>query len=283
VTRPEAAARGAAESPGVPARTGEEEPADPGRAGRELRRRYTDADLGVLTSDEASRFAPGGDGDPQADLALAWELLYRLEPELYDRLASAERLHPGVVGWLPHGVDRIAEVGAGTGRLTMELIERGQSIVAVEPALPLRRLLRRKLAAARHGERVRVVPGFFDELPLPDDFAGLVVACSAFTPAPGHGGEAGLAEMERVCAPGGCVAILWPNHVDWLAVRGYRYVSFPGPMWFEFGSYYEAVELAEIFFPGAAPEVRRRGSRKVPFALLGLNPPRDLAFRRLAR
>ncbi len=197
-------------------------------------------------------------------MVLAWELLYRLEPGLYDRLASAERLHPGIVGWLPRDVDRIAEVGAGTGRLTMELIERGQRVVAVEPALPLRRILRRKLAAAGHGDRVRVIRGFFDQLPLPDDFADLVVACSAFTPSPGHGGEAGLAEMERVCRPGGCVAIIWPNHLDWLAARGYRYVSFPGPMSVEFGSYHEAVELAEIFYPEAADEVRRRGSPQRP-------------------
>ena len=126
-------------------------PEAPAGAGRELRSRYTAADLGVFTRDEASRFVPQGDGDPQADVVLAWELLYRLEPELYDRLAGAERLHPGVVGWLPRDVGRIAEVGAGTGRLTMQLIERGQHIVAVEPALPLRRILRRKLAAAGHG------------------------------------------------------------------------------------------------------------------------------------
>jgi len=233
----------------------------------------------VFSRDEARRFVPPGGGDPHKDVFLAWELLYRLEPELYDRLASAERLHPGVVDWLPRDVDRIAEVGAGTGRLTMELVGRGQHIVAVEPALPLRRILRRKLAAAGHGERVRVIDGFFDELPLPDDFAGLAVACSAFTPAPGHGGDAGLAEMERVCRPGGLVAIIWPNHLDWLATRGYRYVSFPGPMYVEFASHDEAVELAEIFYPTAAGEVRRRGSRKVPFEVLGINPPRDLAYK----
>jgi SAM-dependent methyltransferase len=244
-----------------------------------LRSRYTAADLGVFSRDEAARFVPPGGADPQNDVVLAWELLYRLEPELYDRLASAERLHPGVVGWLPRNVDQIAEVGAGTGRLTMELTGRGRHIVAVEPALPLRRILRRKLAAAGHGERVRVIHGFFDRLPLPDDFAGLVVACSAFTPSPGHGGEAGLAEMERVCRPGGRVAIIWPNHLDWLAARGYQYVSFPGPMYVEFGSHRDAVELAEIFYPKAAGDVRRRGSRRVPFEVLGINPPRDLAFK----
>jgi SAM-dependent methyltransferase len=257
-------------------------PEAPARAGRELRSRYTAADLAVFTRDEASRFDPQGDGDPRNDVILAWELLYRLEPELYDRLASAERLHPGVVGWLPRDVDRIVEVGAGTGRLTMELIELGQHVVAVEPALPLRRILRRKLAAAGHGDRVRVVRGFFDQLPLPNDSAGLVVACSAFTPAPGHGGEAGLAEMERVCRPGGCVAIIWPNHLDWLAARGYQYVSFPGPMCVEFGSHHEAMELAEIFYPTAAGQVRRLGRRTVPFEVLGVNPPRDVAFKVLA-
>jgi SAM-dependent methyltransferase len=247
-----------------------------------LQSRYTAADLGVFTREEARRFVPNGTGDPHDDPVLAWELLYRLEPELYDRLARAERLHPGVVRWLPRGVDRIAEVGAGTGRLTMELAERGRDVVAVEPALPLRRILRRKLAAAGYRDRVQVIRGFFDRLPLPDDSADLVVTCSAFTPSAEHGGEAGLAEMERVCRPAGRVAIIWPNHLDWLAARGYRHVSFPGPVSVEFDSYREAVELAEIFYPDAADEIRRRGSRHVPFDLLDINPPRDLAVKVLA-
>jgi SAM-dependent methyltransferase len=252
------------------------------RAGRELRSRYTAADLNVFSPEEASRFVPRGNGDPRTDGALAWELLYRIEPELYDRLASAERLHPGVVAWLPCGIDVIAEVGAGTGRLTLELISRARQVVAVEPALPLRRILGRKLAAADHGDRARVTHGFFDKLPLPDDVADMVVTCSAFTPAPGHGGEAGLAEMERICRPDGCVAIIWPNHLDWLAERGYQYVSFPGAMSLEFSSYLEAVELAGIFFPAAADEVRRLGRQTVPFEVLGVNPPRDVAFKVLA-
>jgi SAM-dependent methyltransferase len=257
-------------------------PEAPAHPGPELRRRYTPADVGVFTPGEARRFVPRGDGDPHDDVDLAWELLYRLEPELYDRLATAERLHPEVIGWLPRDVGRITEIGAGSGRLTMELAGRGQHIVAVEPALPLRRILRQKLAAAGHADRVEVIPGFFDELPLPDGTADLVVTCSAFTPAPEHGGEAGLAEMERVCRPAGLVVIIWPNHLDWLAARGYRYVSFPGPMSVHFGSQREAVELAEIFYPQAAAEIRRRGSREVPFEMLGINPPRDLAFRVLA-
>jgi SAM-dependent methyltransferase len=248
-----------------------------------LRRRYTAADLGVLTRDEASRFVPAGGGDPQTDVTLAWELLYRLEPELYDRLISAERLHPGILGWLPRTVDRIVEVGAGSGRLTLELIDRGQEVVAIEPVPPFRQILERKLAIADHGYRAQVTHGFFDDLPVASGSADMVVACSVLTPAAGHGGDVGLAEMERVCRPGGCVAIIWPNNVGWLADRDYQYVSFAGQMCVEFASHREAVELAEIFYPHAIAEVRRRGRRRVPYAVLGMNPPRDLAFKVMAQ
>jgi SAM-dependent methyltransferase len=210
-------------------------------------------------------------------------LLYRIEPELYERMATAERLHPGIVDWLPGSADRIVEVGAGSGRLTLELIERGQEVVAIEPAPGLRQILERKLATAEHGDRARVTHGFFDDLPVMSDSADLVVACSVFTPARGHGGDVGLAEMERVCRPGGCVAIIWPNNISWLAARNYQYESFAGPMAVEFASYREAVELAEIFYPQAVTEVRRRGSRRVPYEVLGINPPRDLAFKVITR
>jgi SAM-dependent methyltransferase len=253
------------------------------RRGCDLRTRYTPADVGVLSQDEARRFLAGGTGDPRTDVSLAWELLYRLEPELYDRLVGAERLHPGVIGWLPENLERIVEVAAGTGRLTLELIHRAREVVAIEPAAPLREILNRKLAAAADAHHVHVSRGFFDDLPLADDCADAVLACSALTPEPEHGGEAGLAEMERICRPGGCVVIVWPNDARWLAAHGYRYVRFDGEMYVEFASRDEAAELIEIFYPNAIAEISRRGWRRVPYAALGTNPPRDLAFKVVAR
>jgi SAM-dependent methyltransferase len=238
----------------------------------------------VLTEDETKRFSPGGTADPRSDITLAWELLYRLEPHLYERLVDAERLHPAVLAWLPRDVERIVEVAAGTGRLTLELIERAREVVAIEPAGPLREILNQKLSRADHGHRARVAHGFFDDLPVADDYADLVVACSALTPAAGHGGDAGLAEMERICRPGGCVVIVWPNELPWLAAHGYRYVSFDdGEMFVEFASPEEAAELTEIFYPRGSEEVRRHGWSRVPYEVLGVNPPRDLAYKLIDR
>jgi SAM-dependent methyltransferase len=235
--------------------------------------------MDVLSEEEARRFTSDGSADPQTNMALAWELLYRREPWLYDRLAQAERLHPAVIDWLPEGVARIVEVGAGTGRLTLSLVRRAREIVAIEPVAPFREILDRKLSRVDHGCRVRVIHGFFDDLPVADGWADVVVVCSAFTSAPAHGGDAGLTEMERVCRAGGHVVIIWPIDPVWLAARGYRHLSFSGEMFVEFASAEDAAELTEIFYPAAAAEVRRTRKRRVPFAALGTAPPRDLAYK----
>jgi SAM-dependent methyltransferase len=255
-----------------------------GRRAVPLADRYSPADCAVLTEAERERFlAPGaweeggGAGMPPG---LAWQLLYRLEPELYDRLARAERLHPSVLGWLPDRVPRAVEVGAGSGRLTLALARRCASLLAVEPAAGLRRLLCRRLAGEGLAH-VAVRSGFVDAIPAPSGSAELVVTASAFTPERAHGGDAGLAELERVAAPGGLVVIVWPNHLGWLRERGYRHLSFPGEMAMECTSLEEALELAAVFHPEAVAEIRRQGSPRVPYTLLGRNAPRDLAWRRV--
>ena len=133
-----------------------------------LMRRYSPADLGVLSAEESGRFLTGTVADPRRDPDLAWELLYRLEPDLYERLVAAEPLHPGILDWLPPHVPRIIEVGAGTGRLTLDLVGRCDQLTAIEPARPLRERLRSNLPpplAVQLLSKHRIFLG--DELAMP--------------------------------------------------------------------------------------------------------------------
>ncbi len=50
-------------------------------------------------------------------------------------------------------------------------------------------------------------------------------------------------------------------------------------MCMEFRDIAEAIEMTEIFYPHAAAEVRARGEARVDYDVLGVNPPRDLAFK----
>jgi hypothetical protein len=234
---------------------------------RSIQARYGPDDLSLLTQAERERFRDD-------DRWLAWELLYRKEPDLYERLIAGERIHPAVLEWLPERVDRCVEVAAGTGRLTVDLASRCVELIAVEPAEPLRRRLDDKCLP-----NVRTMEGFFDSIPVPDGWADLVVSCSAFTPDPGHGGDEGLAELERVARE--LIVLVWPSDVEWLVERGFEYVSFPGDMAVDFSSLEEAVELARIFYPDAVEEIVRRGDARVPYEVLGMNPPRDLAWKRV--
>jgi SAM-dependent methyltransferase len=247
----------------------------------ELTRRYGAEDLHVFSPAERARFLPCGTSDAPINRSLAFELLYRLEPELWERLVAAERIHPGVIEWFPF-VERAVEVGAGTGRLTSHLMTRCRHIVAVEPARPMRDRLAASMSTHAVG-RVDIVDGFFDALPAPDSSADLVVTCAALERDSAHGGDAGLAEMERVCAPGGMVVVVWPNHVGWLNARGFTHVTFPGDMWMEFRDVAEAIEMTEIFYPHAIADVRSRGAARVGYDVIGVNPPRDLAFKVIER
>lgn len=253
--------------------------------------RYSYEDLRLFDQSEQERFlAPFGEfaeaaleGDQRAwseiGPHLAWEILYRKEPELYERLIAGERIHPEVLRRLPD-VDSAIEVGAGTGRLTMSVAERARDVIAVEPASPLRSILAAKLSE-RSVTNVVVRSGFFDELGLEDASAEAVISCSSFTSDPAHGGQAGLEEMARVATPGGKIVLVWPTDIDWLRERGFRYESFDGEMSVDFGSPEEAVELAKIFYPHAVGEIVARNSALVPYDLLGMNPPRDLAWRQM--
>ena len=143
----------------------------------------------------------------------------------------------------------------------------------------------RSMLAAKLRDRgldgwVEVVNGFFERLPVADGEADLVIACSAFTTCPGHGSTGGLDEMVRACRAGGLVVVVWADDPAWLVARGFQHMVFPGEMAVEFRDAEEALELARVFWPGAVGWIERAGSRRVPYEILGTNPPRELCWRR---
>jgi SAM-dependent methyltransferase len=248
------------------------------RSDAPLPKRYADDAVRVFDREERRRFLDDR-GRARDEDALRWELLYRLEPELYARLVAGEPLHDGILDWLPRQCASVLEVGAGAGRLTVHLAGRAGRVTAVEPAEPLRRILRERLAAVR-ADNVEVTNGFFDDLPG-SHAHGMVISCSAFNVRALADPEGCLRRMESACAPGGCVVLVWPADVAWLGERGFEHVVFEGPMVVEYSSTEEAASLARIFYPDVAPTVADSGSRFVDFATLCVNAPRDLCWKRI--
>jgi SAM-dependent methyltransferase len=240
--------------------------------------RYSAGALQVLDADERARFLDEA-GRPRHPEELPWELLYRIEPDLYERLVAGERLHEGILHWLPAQCGRVLEIGAGTGRLTVDLAPRCEQVLAVEPAAGLRLILERRLGEAGVAN-VHIIRGFFDALPPADAGHDMVISCSAFTPDVLDDPEHCLETMESRCAPGGLVVLIWPSDVAWLQAHGFDHVEFEGPMTVEYASVEEAISLARIFYPDAVEEVAHRSSRFVDFTTLGMRAPRDLCWKR---
>jgi SAM-dependent methyltransferase len=123
-----------------------------------------------------------------------------------------ERARPGypaeAVDWLvPPGARRVLDVGAGTGKLTGALLDRGLDVVAVEPDPAMFRVL----AATHLGADARL--GHADALPVPDMSADAVLAAQAWHWFPP---ERTVAEVRRVLRPGGRLGLVWnqawPEH-----------------------------------------------------------------------
>lgn len=112
---------------------------------------------------------------------------------------------------LPHGARRVADVGAGTGKLTRVVRDAPDSeVVAVDPDAEMLAKLR---------EAVPGVPTFVgtaEALPLPDASLDAVVLGQAW-----HWVDpvAASAEVGRVVRPGGTLGLVWntrDNRVDWV-------------------------------------------------------------------
>jgi SAM-dependent methyltransferase len=116
------------------------------------------------------------------------------------------------IDWLvPAHATRVVDLGAGTGKLTRQLRERGLDVIAVEPSAGMRDQLRRAVPG------VRVLGGKGEQLPLAAGSVDAILVAQAW-----HWVEPSLAipEAARVLAPGGRLGLLWNRRieaVDWVS------------------------------------------------------------------
>lgn len=94
----------------------------------------------------------------------------------------------------------VADVAAGTGKLTRLLVPSGAAVLAVEPVAAMREALAAAVPSAT------VLDGTAEALPLADATVDAVTVAQAF-----HWFDqpAALAEAARVLRPGGTLALLW--------------------------------------------------------------------------
>ena len=117
-------------------------------------------------------------------------------------LADALDLKPG---------QRVADLGAGTGKFTRLLALTGAKVVAVEPVAAMRERLTEILP------QVTAVAGVAEATGLPDASVDAVVAAQAWH---WFDGAAALTEIERVTGPDGRLGLVWNTldvSVPWVA------------------------------------------------------------------
>ncbi len=112
---------------------------------------------------------------------------------------------PKAIRWLERRLElgpgrTVVDVGAGTGKLTRELVASGADVLAVEPVPAMRAVLERAVPEAR------ALEGTAESLPVGDGSVDAIVVAQAFH---WFDGPAALAEFHRVLRPDGRIALIW--------------------------------------------------------------------------
>ncbi|HKP41710.1 class I SAM-dependent methyltransferase [Mycobacterium sp.] len=108
---------------------------------------------------------------------------------------------PEAIDWLlPSGAHDVLDLGAGTGKLTTRLVERGLDVVAVDPIPEMLELLSSSLPDTP------ALLGTAEEIPLADDSVDAVLVAQAWH---WFDTERAVKEVARVLRPGGRLGLVW--------------------------------------------------------------------------
>jgi demethylmenaquinone methyltransferase / 2-methoxy-6-polyprenyl-1,4-benzoquinol methylase len=121
----------------------------------------------------------------------------------------------------PKGGDRILDVCTGTGDLALAYhkASKGEAeIVGADFCHEMLALGHQKGMKARAGDRLTFIEADTQKLPFPSDRFNIVTV--AFGLRNVADTDAGLAEMTRVCTPGGRVAVLEFSSPEWQPFKG---------------------------------------------------------------
>ena len=134
---------------------------------------------------------------------------YAISPDLYDKQPFLRWDSNELTSMVDFEGKLVADIGAGTGRLTFVAARGGaHAVFAVEPVGTLRRFIKEK--ARKLGlPNVFAVSGLITDLPYPDDFLDIVMGGHVFGDQP----KAEYLELARVVKPGGMI-ILCPGGND---------------------------------------------------------------------
>jgi ubiquinone/menaquinone biosynthesis C-methylase UbiE len=108
---------------------------------------------------------------------------------------------PEAIDWLlPPNAHTVLDLGAGTGKLTTRLVERGLNVVAVDPLAEMLEVLSTSLPDTP------ALLGTAEEIPLADDSVDAVLVAQAW-----HwvDPEQAVPEVSRVLRPGGRLGLVW--------------------------------------------------------------------------
>lgn len=133
---------------------------------------------------------------------LVWEIadliIYNKHPELYDENVDLNWKIEEIISIELLKGKIVADVGAGSGRLSFLLSEYAKTVYAIEPICSFRTHIKEKVKKGAY-DNIYTIDGFLDSIPMPDNSIDILVTSNAI----GWNLEKELQEIERVVKPGG--------------------------------------------------------------------------------